>query len=200
MLLVVAIVLALGTPTWAKRKTPAEREAEKKAKYESATFPASKKNFAGPGTVDGLIKAAMDWMKEDEQFGKADPPWHVTHVAIINDWRSYEQNISGQTIQWALDVKVAYWLDAEKDKDLCHVIECSLLTAKELGVKKAPPFTDVAWTAGSEYAMKKSKLPAASSGGGGCRMVEFEGAASAWMFFLLLLPLPYLVVRRSMVR
>ncbi len=133
------IAQALVTLQASRKKS----QADVQKALESARFPATVSNFAGPGKVPDLIAAAKAY------YADAYPKEKILAVSVSGGWIATKHNILGQPIQWGLPVFCA---SRQNEPDVCRVFKMTLLTGIGLDVAKAPPFTDH-WT-GDSYRMK----------------------------------------------
>ena len=122
-------------------------QADVQKTLESARFPATISNFAGPGKVPDLIAAVKTY------FTGAYPKEKVLSVSVSGGWVATKHNILGQPIQWGLPVFCA---SQQSEPEICRVFKMTVLTSIGLDVAKAPPFTDH-WT-GDSYRMRIANL------------------------------------------
>ena len=123
--------------------------AEIEKALDTAKFPESIKDFAGPGHPRELVAATLTY------FNKAYPAEKALAASICGNWISAKHDLVGQTIQWGLPVYVA---SAQKGStDVVRVFRMTVLGAQGSGAPKAPPFTDH-WT-GDSFRMRAKNLP-----------------------------------------
>ncbi|MCO5171865.1 MAG: hypothetical protein M9894_36660 [Planctomycetes bacterium] len=142
---------------------------------DAATGPEPYALFAGPGDAGELSKSALEWLNHhegDAQFSDPDEYGErreFLHVIVRGDWRSLDKDALGQTTQWFLPLHCAYTTERLKKDGVCVWREWSIMTMKESGVQKAPPWK-YANPQGPVQQMRIANLPAGAakpSGGGG---------------------------------
>jgi hypothetical protein len=119
------------------------------------------KDFAGPGKIDELTKTAIEYFKNDKEWGKNEKTkTEILAVAIRGQWKIAETNIFGQVIQWRLPIHLAITTDKLREKNIAKVYELSPVT--KIGspgkTPKEPPFEGF-WV-GNSWMMRIDKLPA----------------------------------------
>jgi len=118
------------------------------------------KDFSGPGKVDELTKTAIEFFKNDKDWGKNEKTkTEILAVAIRGQWKIAETNIFGQVLQWRLPIHLAVTTDKLKGKNIAMVYQLSPVTKMgEPGkIQKSPPF-DGFWV-GNSWMMRIDKLP-----------------------------------------
>jgi hypothetical protein len=129
---------------------------------DAGRWPGQFENFAGPGSIDDLSEAALEWFKKDtgsKGWAESNP----LLVAVKGDWVSAKKNILGETIQWGLPIYLA--VHQEDGTDIVRVFSLTIITREELGIEKEPPFTG-AWV-GNNFDMRLGDLPSSSSSSSG---------------------------------
>jgi len=116
-------------------------------------------DFAGPGQVKDLAAQALEYFKNDCNWGKnPKQKTEIVAVAIRGQWKIAETNILGQVIQWRLPVHLAITNDKLKKENIAQVFELSILA--QVGppgsALKAPPF-DGFWV-GNNWMMRLDKI------------------------------------------
>ena len=121
------------------------------AAIDARVWPANTKNFAGPGTVEGLAASCLQQLKAEAKDGD-----EVLSVRVTGNWEGGEKDALGRLINYQLPILVAYRLKADKDagRDLVKVFELSMIT---LDLKKAPPWKYSAVL--GNWRMRYSKMP-----------------------------------------
>ena len=148
-----------------KKAKDAQKQIEKGR--DEAKWPEPFKNFAGPGNQKKLEALALNFLKNDRDWGGDDKKKvEILNVRIKGNWWSVEKNILGQTTQWGLPVfaAIASGKSINENVTVCSI---SMVTSDN---KKEPPFVGV--TVGDSWVMRRKNLP----GGGG-------GSASESGFF-----------------
>lgn len=114
--------------------------------------------FAGPGEVDGLAATALQFFREDRDWGKKEGT-EILAVAIRGQWSVAETNILGFVTQWRLPIHLAVTKPGWKEKNLARVYEVSPVgPVGEAGsAPKSPPFEGF-WV-GDSWMMRITNLP-----------------------------------------
>ncbi len=116
-------------------------------------------NFAGPGTTGDLAKSALEYFKNDRDWGKSSKKKIiVVAVAVRGQWEIAETNLLGQVTQWRLPIHLAITDEKFKKENIAQVFELSIL-AKEGSpgaAPKSPPF-DGFWV-GDNWLMRLDKV------------------------------------------
>ncbi len=116
-------------------------------------------NFSGPGTAGDLAKSALEYFKNDRDWGKSSKKKiTVVAVAVRGQWEIAETNILGQVTQWRLPIHLAITDEKFKKENIAQVFELSIL-AKEGApgaAPKSPPF-DGFWV-GNNWLMRLDKI------------------------------------------
>jgi len=114
--------------------------------------------FAGPGKVEDLAAAALQFFRGDRDWGKKEGT-EILAVAIRGQWSVAETNILGFVTQWRLPIHLAVTKPGWKEKNLARVYEVSPVgPVGETGnAPKSPPF-DGFWV-GDSWMMRITNLP-----------------------------------------
>lgn len=126
-----------------------ETAADIEKALDGARMPPHAKGFAGPGSPDGLARAAVEY------FGKTYPKEKALTATVAGDWVVTKRNILDEPIQWGLPVYVAS--EQGPDKAVVRVFRMTVLAQEGRDPKKAPPFVDH-WT-GDSFRMRRANLP-----------------------------------------
>lgn len=124
--------------------------------------------FAGPGTVEELAQAAMEYFRNDRDWGKQgeDVPEaergkgvQVLAVAVRDNWQVAETDIFGRVTCWRLPIHLAVTRPADKTRGIAWVYEISACTQTGAPGRtpKAPPF-DGFWV-GDSWMIRLNKIP-----------------------------------------
>jgi hypothetical protein len=116
-------------------------------------------NFAGPGTTGDLAKSALEYFKNDRDWGKSSKKKIiVVAVSVRGQWEIAETNLLGQVIQWRLPIHLAITDEKFKKENIAQVFELSIL-AKEGAPGAAPKSTpfDGFWV-GDNWLMRLDKI------------------------------------------
>ena len=129
------------------------------AEIDAKTWPGHVDDFPGPGDVESLAAAAVEWFKKDDRWG-ANPnrKIEILAVAVRGPWQVADRDIFGRLIRWRLPILIAISDEKMGPKDIARVYELSIL-ALEGPAEKAPqkPPYDGYWV-GESWMMRKSKL------------------------------------------
>jgi len=134
---------------------------------DARTWPASGKDFAGPGSPSTLVAASRKFLTTDKHWSKG----KLVAVCINGNWWSVEKNIFGVTTMWGLPVLAAF--EIPNDKENVRVFGLSMLNMEG---KQKPPFT--AASVGDNYIMRRAKV---KDGGG-----SFIGGLIGFLWRVLL--------------
>jgi len=125
------------------------------ADIDAKTWAGHMAGFPGPGEVGALASTAVEYLRNDRDWGKAEKPSEVLAVAVTGPWEVAETNILGQILSWRLPVHVAVTKPELKERGVARVYELSMVG--KIGAGKAPPF-DGFWV-GDSWMMRLSKVP-----------------------------------------
>ena len=114
--------------------------------------------FAGPGKVEDLAATALQFFRQDRDWGKKEGT-EILAVAIRGQWSVAETNILGFVTQWRLPIHLAVTKPGWKEKNLARVYEVSPVgPVGEAGnAAKSPPFEGF-WV-GESWMMRITNLP-----------------------------------------
>jgi hypothetical protein len=129
------------------------------AEIDARTWAGHIDDFPGPGDVEELAAAALEWFRKDDRWG-ANPnrKIEILKVAVRGPWKVADRDIFGRLIRWRLPIHLAISDEKMGPKDIARVYELSIL-ALEGPAEKAPrkPPYDGYWV-GESWMMRKSKL------------------------------------------
>lgn len=134
-------------------------EKRNKEKIDTAVFKDHIGNFAGPGNVKSLAKAALDFFKNDPGWGKnTEKKMEMLTVTIQGQWQPAERNVLGYILSYRLPILLAYTTPEYEKDNLAKVIELSVITPKASPgqAEMAPPFENY-WV-GDSYMMRLDKI------------------------------------------
>jgi hypothetical protein len=124
------------------------------------TWAGSVADFAGPGEVGALAKAARAWFAADPRWG-AHPSRkiEVLAVAVRGPWRVAERDVFGRVVRWRLPIHLAITDAVQRPAGVARVYELSLLAMEGAPDRaaQAPPF-DGYWV-GESWSMRIRNLP-----------------------------------------
>jgi hypothetical protein len=118
------------------------------------------KDFSGPGTISDLSKAAVEYFKQDRDWGKSSKKKiEVLAVAVRGQWEIAETNLFGQVTQWRLPIHLAVTDETLKKQNIAMVYELSILgkVGNPGSAPKSPPY-DGFWV-GDSWMMRLNKVP-----------------------------------------
>ena len=127
---------------------------------DARTWKSSVNDFPGPGKTDELTKAALDFFKNDDRWGKnKKKKVDILAVSVQGPWKVAERNIFGQVIQWRLPIHLAITNESLKAKNIAQIYELSMVTLEGAPnqTPKQPPFEGY-WV-GENWMMRLNKMP-----------------------------------------
>ena len=137
----------------------ASQEQKNRKQIDQTVWKAHIADFAGPGDVKSLAKAALDFFRNSPSWGKnRDRELDVVAVSVQGQWQVAERNVLGQILSWRLPIHLAYTTPEYRKDDLAKVMELSAVTVKGSPgqAEKAPPFENY-WV-GNSWMMRLSKV------------------------------------------
>lgn len=146
-----------------------ETRPQVKKALESKTWPTPNPDYNGPGNVDKLASAALDYLKKNPDWTK--PVYDDTHepyAAVVtgSGWEVYkEAPLTRDPLQYSINILVAF--TGEKDKDIAYVYHMVFYTAEEKGVKKGLPFKFANARQYAQYRMLRKNVKTNSGSGSG---------------------------------
>ncbi len=134
-------------------------EKQIEAETDARTWAGNVGDFPGPGSTSELAAAALSYLRNDRDWGKAENGTEVLAVCVRGGWQPADRDIFGRIISWRLPVHVAATRPALKERGLARVYELSMVGMEGApgNAPKAPPF-DGFWV-GDSWNIRLDKLP-----------------------------------------
>ncbi len=129
------------------------------AEIDAATWKDHISNFSGPGKTEELATAAMNYLKNDRDWGKKpEKGVEILAVSVRGQWKVAKRDPFGAVIQWRLPIHVAVTDTVLRKRGLARVYDLSILAAEGASNKapKEPPY-DGCWV-GDSWMMRLSKF------------------------------------------
>ena len=123
------------------------------------TWAGNIKNFKGPGDADDLAEKALDYFRNDRDWGKNPKKKNeVLAVCVRGPWKVAERDVFGRVIQWRLPIHVAVTDEKLKQRNIARVYELSIVAMEGAPDKapKEPPY-DGYWV-GNSWMMRLDKF------------------------------------------
>lgn len=139
----------------------AEMVAATQAEIDEREWRPSVDDFPGPGTVAELTRAALEYFRNDEQWGKSEKQkLEILAASVRGPWAVAETDIFGRVTQWRLPIHLAMTKPDYREQGLARVYELSVVArAGEPGrAVQAPPFEGF-WV-GESWMIRLPKVPA----------------------------------------
>jgi len=150
------------------KKAVKETEPLVKKALEGHVWPGHNKDYSGPGDMDEIAAAALEFLKKNPDWTKPEyDDTHEPYAACVtgNDWMVYKKApLTHVPTQYSLDVLVAF--TGKKDPDVAYVYHMVFYTTEEGGVKKGLPLRYANSRQYAKYKMLLDNVPKGSSGGG----------------------------------
>lgn len=139
----------------------AEMVAATQAEIDEREWKPSADDFPGPGTAAGLAEAALEYFRNDEQWGKSEKQkLEILAVSVRAPWAIAETDIFGRVTQWRLPIHLAVTKPDYREQGLARVYELSVVAREgEPGrAVQSPPFEGF-WV-GDSWMIRLTKVPA----------------------------------------
>jgi hypothetical protein len=117
--------------------------AKVEADIDAASWQGHVAEFPGPGTVEALAAAALDYFQKDSRWGGNEKQkTEVLKVAVRGPWRVAERDVFGRVTSWRLPIHLAITTPALRERGIARVFELSAvaLEGPPDQAQKAPPF------------------------------------------------------------
>ena len=134
-------------------------EKQLEADTDARTWAGNVADFPGPGSTSELAAAALSYLRNDKDWGKAENGTEVLAVCVRGGWQPADRDLFGRIISWRLPVHVAATRPALKARGIARVYELSMVAREGApgNAPKAPPF-DGFWV-GDSWNIRLNKLP-----------------------------------------